>query len=60
MLPQLTQPLCACRYHVKEMLGQGTFGQVVKCYWDDTKEAVALKVIKNQTAFFHQVLAACF
>ena len=44
-----------CRYHVQDMLGQGTFGQVVRCVREDTREEVAVKVIKNQTAFYHQV-----
>lgn len=44
-----------CRYVVKEMLGQGTFGQVVRCTLQDTQENLAVKVIKNQTAFYHQV-----
>lgn len=42
------------RYIVSEMLGQGTFGQVAKCICQQTGEVVAVKVIKNQTAFFHQ------
>lgn len=36
------------------MLGQGTFGQVAKCICQQTGEIVAVKVIKNQTAFYHQ------
>lgn len=36
------------------MLGQGTFGQVAKCICQPTGEVVAVKVIKNQTAFYHQ------
>ena len=36
------------------MLGQGTFGQVAKCICQQTAEVVAVKVIKNQTAFYHQ------
>ena len=36
------------------MLGQGTFGQVAKCICQQTGEVVAVKVIKNQAAFFHQ------
>ncbi|KAK9907302.1 hypothetical protein WJX75_001083 [Coccomyxa subellipsoidea] len=42
------------RYIVRDMLGQGTFGQVVRCCREDTREEVAVKVIKNQTAFYHQ------
>lgn len=40
---------------VKELLGQGTFGQVVKCHCEETGESLAVKVIKNQDAFFQQV-----
>eukprot|EP00897_Mesotaenium_endlicherianum_P002943 jgi/Mesen1/2677/ME000167S01827 len=43
-----------CGYVVKEMLGQGTFGQVAKCIRDDTGDMCAVKVIKNQPAYFHQ------
>lgn len=43
-----------CRYLVKEMLGQGTFGQVVKCSCEETGDLVAVKVIKNQDAFYQQ------
>lgn len=51
----LNDELSAVRYFVKELLGQGTFGQVVRCIRQDVQEAVAVKVIKNQTAFYHQV-----
>lgn len=44
------------RYIVKDMLGQGTFGQVVKCWRDDTNDFAAVKVIKNQPAYYHQAL----
>uniref|UniRef100_A0A0E0KUS7 Protein kinase domain-containing protein n=1 Tax=Oryza punctata TaxID=4537 RepID=A0A0E0KUS7_ORYPU len=44
------------RFIVKEMLGQGTFGQVVKCLDTETNDYVAVKVIKNQPAFYHQAL----
>ncbi|CAK0783935.1 hypothetical protein CVIRNUC_007138 [Coccomyxa viridis] len=42
------------RYIVRDLLGQGTFGQVVRCVREDSREDVAVKVIKNQTAFYHQ------
>jgi dual specificity protein kinase YAK1 len=47
--------LLNCRYIVRDLLGQGTFGQVVRCVREDSREEVAVKVIKNQTAFYHQV-----
>jgi hypothetical protein len=37
-----------------EMLGQGTFGQVAACYSDAQGASVAVKVIKNQPAYYHQ------
>ena len=56
----LTLPVADCRYIVRDLLGQGTFGQVVRCVREDSREDVAVKVIKNQTAFYHQVtLASC-
>lgn len=42
------------RYHVLGLLGQGTFGQVVKCEDLFTKQTVAVKVIKNKTAYVRQ------
>ena len=51
----VSESLSACRYIVKDLLGQGTFGQVVRCLREDSREEVAVKVIKNQTAFYHQV-----
>jgi dual specificity protein kinase YAK1 len=44
------------RFIVKEMLEQGTFGQVVKCWDTETNDYVAVKVIKNQPAFYHQAI----
>ena len=42
------------RYLILDVLGQGTFGQVVKCQNLKTQEVVAVKVIKNKTAYFNQ------
>lgn len=39
------------------MLGQGTFGQVVKCSIPETDHFVAVKVIKNQPAYYRQGMA---
>ncbi|XP_068635359.1 dual specificity protein kinase YAK1 homolog [Aristolochia californica] len=44
------------RYIVKDILGQGTFGQVVKCQVSETDSHVAVKVIKNQDAYTQQAL----
>ena len=47
-----------CRYLVRGLLGQGTFGQVFECTQlspAGATETVAVKVIKNQTAYFQQV-----
>ncbi|CAN6240785.1 unnamed protein product [Urochloa humidicola] len=53
---ELVNKMSNRRFIVKEMLGQGTFGQVVKCWDTETSDYVAVKVIKNQPAFYHQAL----
>ena len=56
-----SQLIFTCRYQVRGMLGQGTFGQVVHCQCLTSGasftagDSVAVKVIKNQNAFYHQV-----
>ncbi|KAK7204705.1 kinase-like domain-containing protein [Myxozyma melibiosi] len=42
------------KYLILDILGQGTFGQVVKCQNLKTQEVVAVKVIKNKPAYFNQ------
>ncbi|EPQ29288.1 uncharacterized protein PFL1_03043 [Pseudozyma flocculosa PF-1] len=42
------------KYLILDTLGQGTFGQVVKCQDMTTHEIVAVKVIKNKPAYFNQ------
>ncbi|KAF9902263.1 dual specificity protein kinase yak1 [Linnemannia zychae] len=42
------------RYVILDVLGQGTFGQVVKCQNLKTNAIVAVKVIKNKPAYFNQ------
>jgi serine/threonine protein kinase len=42
------------KYVILDLLGQGTFGQVVKCINVKTRELCAVKVIKNQPAYFNQ------
>lgn len=55
--PNLMLPLSDMprnRYLILDVLGQGTFGQVVKCQNLKTQEVVAVKVVKNRTAYFNQ------
>ncbi|EPQ57311.1 kinase-like protein [Gloeophyllum trabeum ATCC 11539] len=42
------------KYLILDVLGQGTFGQVVKCQNMKTHEVVAVKVVKNKPAYFNQ------
>ena len=44
------------QYQILDILGQGTFGQVVKCLNLKTKDNVAVKVIKNKPAYYNQSL----
>jgi serine/threonine protein kinase len=39
---------------VVDLLGQGTFGQVVKCINTETHEQVAVKIVKNKRAYYNQ------
>ena len=42
------------KFLVLDLLGHGTFGQVAKCQNVKTRELLAVKVIKNQPAYFNQ------
>ena len=42
------------RYKIIDLLGSGTFGQVVKCENLSTHELVSVKIIKNKLAFRQQ------
>lgn len=44
------------KYLVLDILGQGTFGQVVKCQNLMTKEILAVKVIKSKSEYLNQSL----
>ncbi|XP_071376431.1 dual specificity tyrosine-phosphorylation-regulated kinase 4-like [Centroberyx affinis] len=47
----------AYRFEVLEEIGEGTFGQVLKCRDHKTMELVALKVIRNQYSFHREAMA---
>jgi hypothetical protein len=42
------------RYEILSELGQGSFGQAIKCLDHKTKEKVCIKIIKNKKKFAHQ------
>ncbi|CAG9324761.1 DYRK4_8 [Blepharisma stoltei] len=44
----------AYRYEIKDVLGKGSFGQVVKCFDHKQQEFVAVKIIKNKRRFHKQ------
>jgi serine/threonine protein kinase len=44
----------AYRYEILQVLGKGSFGQVVKALDHKTSQYVALKVIRNKSRFHHQ------
>jgi len=43
-------------FRVLDSLGEGTFGQVVRCEDCENKRLVAVKVIKNKPAYYNQAL----
>ncbi|XP_066580563.1 dual specificity tyrosine-phosphorylation-regulated kinase 4 [Amia ocellicauda] len=46
----------AYRFEVLEVIGKGSFGQVLKCLDHKTNELVAIKIIRNKKRFHHQAL----
>ncbi|KAM4696375.1 dual specificity tyrosine-phosphorylation-regulated kinase 2-like [Rhinophrynus dorsalis] len=46
----------AYRYEVKETLGKGTFGQVVKAYDHKLHKYVAIKMVRNDKGFYRQAV----
>lgn len=44
----------AYRYEVLEILGKGTFGQVVRCRDHKARREIALKIIRNKKRFYQQ------
>jgi dual specificity tyrosine-phosphorylation-regulated kinase 2/3/4 len=46
----------AYRYEIVDMLGKGSFGQVVRCIDHKTGGLVAIKIIRNKKRFHQQAL----
>ncbi|XP_051807851.1 dual specificity tyrosine-phosphorylation-regulated kinase 4 isoform X1 [Acanthochromis polyacanthus] len=46
----------AYRFEVLEVIGKGSFGQVLKCLDHKNNELVAIKMIRNKKRFHHQAL----
>ncbi|KAM9377664.1 dual specificity tyrosine-phosphorylation-regulated kinase 4 [Pholidichthys leucotaenia] len=46
----------AYRFEVLEVIGKGSFGQVLKCLDHKNNELVAIKIIRNKKRFHHQAL----
>jgi serine/threonine protein kinase len=44
------------RYEMLEVIGKGSFGQVVKCLDHKINQPVAIKIIRNKKRFHHQAL----
>lgn len=43
----------AYRFEVLDFLGKGSFGQALKCFDHQTKEVVAIKIIRSKEKFQH-------
>ena len=46
----------AYRYEIVDILGKGSFGQVVRCVDHKTGQLVAIKIIRNKKRFHQQAL----
>ena len=44
------------RYEILEVIGKGSFGQVVRAIDHKTNKSVAIKIIRNKKRFHHQAL----
>ncbi len=52
----VTHDHLAYRYEIIEVLGKGSFGQVLHCRDHCTGLSVAIKIIRNKKRFHHQAL----
>ncbi|XP_019898256.2 dual specificity tyrosine-phosphorylation-regulated kinase 4 isoform X2 [Esox lucius] len=53
---KITHDHIGFRFEVLEVIGKGSFGQVLKCLDHKTNEFVAIKVIRNKKRFHHQAM----
>lgn len=44
------------RYEILEVIGKGSFGQVIRALDHKTNQYVAIKIIRNKKRFHHQAL----
>ncbi|XP_076634645.1 uncharacterized protein LOC143348384 isoform X2 [Colletes latitarsis] len=44
------------RYEILEVIGKGSFGQVIRALDHKTKQYIAIKIIRNKKRFHHQAL----
>ncbi|XP_035765815.1 dual specificity tyrosine-phosphorylation-regulated kinase 4 [Neolamprologus brichardi] len=56
LLFQVLHDHIAYRFEVLEVIGKGSFGQVLKCLDHKNNELVAIKIIRNKKRFHHQAL----
>ena len=54
--PLTSMSIYYVRYQILDILGAGTFGQVVKCQNLMSKQLVGVKVVKNKPAYLKQSL----
>lgn len=53
---QQLQDHIAYRYEILEVIGKGSFGQVIRAHDHRNGEQVAIKIIRNKKRFHHQAL----
>ncbi|ETN59453.1 Dual specificity tyrosine-phosphorylation-regulated kinase [Anopheles darlingi] len=55
-LLQIVHDHICYRYEILEIIGKGSFGQVIRALDHKTKQYVAIKIIRNKKRFHHQAL----
>ncbi len=54
--PQVIHDHICYRYEILEVIGKGSFGQVIRALDHKTNQYVAIKIIRNKKRFHHQAL----